>query len=1081
MKKNKLNLFQKCFLLLFISCTLVAFAEDKAGLNMQRAVTGTVTGDDGVPLPGVNVLVKGTQIGASTDFDGNYTIEVPNNSSVLVFSYIGFVNEEVLVGTRSSIDIILQIEATSLEQIVVIGYGQQRRAELVGAVSTVQAENIEVQQVNTFEQALIGQVSGVQFRENGAPDGGPQLTIRGVSTFGNNNPLYVVDGFPLGTNAGDQQDNYILNSINPADIESISILKDAASKSIYGSRASNGVVIITTKKGKKNTSPVITFGTNVGVQSVPEYEAPDVLNAQELYQYQLEFYDDSDAAGVPLGGLQQNQRAFLQGLDDIGPDNDWWDLITRDAIVRNYNVGVTGGGERSRYSFSLAHQDREGTLINSDFRRYTLNFNFNTEITEKLRLGLNFAPSRSIATGTGTNSNAGNFQIFSGPALAAWTDPTAPLFDDEGNLTTVTQGNLIFRSRNANPVAQLQLREAERRSDLVRIGNFIEWDLIPGLTAKTFYSLQWIDRRNTSFVPSSLPGGALVANPLGTQQASARVTELNAVNWIWENTLRYSKKFGHNQRHSVNLLAGYTMEKRESTSTNINSSNLVDEEIRIPSSANSVDPTDFTGSASPEANALITYLGRLNYNYDDRYFLTASIRRDGSSKFGTDTRYGNFPAFGVAWRISNEAFFEPLKNVISEFKLEGGYGVSGNNSNIGNFTYQGRVQIQSPDFGVDYLFGDSNAPGAAVRGLPNLEAKWEETEETNFGVDLGFFKNRILISADYYDTRSVDFLFDQPLPITSGFNGVRANLGEIQNKGIELELTTRIIDKPNFTWTASFNYTANENEVIDIPQEQGFFFPGNSNVSGINITEIREGQPIGLFRGLKVTGLFTQEDLDDPNVARYPGAIVGSLKFEDVPTIDTDGDGVFDQADGVLNNADATIIGDSNPDFIFGFSTRLNYKNIDLNITADGAVGQQVFVASNQYLGNQDDGQFNIERAFLDRWRPGDDPRTRTVPGTGSVQSRQFFRRPNSFFIQDADYMWIRNITLGYRLKGEFFDDKFNSARVYVSAQNPFLFTEYEFGRPTVNRGQDNAAVRNVDNGSYPISRTISIGLDVTF
>ncbi len=1089
MKKSKQKFLRLLFLLLCMSLTWTGYSIERETLNLQRKVTGTVVASDGVPLPGVNISVKGTQIGASTDFDGMYTIQIPDDTSILVFSYIGFVNQEVTVGNKNKIDITLQEEATSLEQIVVIGYGQQRRAELIGAVSTVQAEEIENQQVNTFEQALIGQVSGVQFRENGAPDGGPQLTIRGVSTFGNNNPLYVVDGFPFGTNAGDQQDNYILNSINPNDIESISVLKDAASKAIYGSRASNGVIIITTKKGKKNAAPLITFSTNVGIQSIPEYEEPDVITAKGLANYTLEVFEDQQAAGFNLGGLQQGARDNINAAlaaGELETGNNWFDLITRDALVKNYNIGISGGGERSRYATSIAYQDREGTILNTSFKRYSLNFNFDTDITDNLKLGLNFAPSRSTAAGGGIVSGSGNSRFYSALALSHWMDPSAPLYDEEGRLTGSITGVSLFRSRNANPLTYVTEREADRRSDLIRIGTFLEWELLPGLKAKTFGSLQTIDRRNVGFTPARLPGNNINASPLGSQRNTAGVFELNALNWVLENTLSYSKRFGSNQRHNLKLLAGFTAERRETTTTTINSSELVDPEIQLPGSGNSQDPEDFTGGSNYEGQALTSLIGRLDYNFDDRYFVTASIRRDGSSKFGDDNQYGNFPAFGAAWRVSNESFFEPIKNIISELKFEGGYGISGNNSNIGNYTYRGRVGVQNPNLNVDYAFGDSNAPGAAVTGLPNQDVGWEETRETNFGVDLGFFRNRVLFSADYYDIKSIDFLFPQNLPATSGFGTVVANQGEIQNQGYELELTARIIEKPDFNWSISVNYTANENEVIDLPQESGFFFPDGSGISRvdgqlINITEIREGQPLGLFRGFNVTGLFTQEDLNNPDVPKYPGAVVGSLKFDDVPTIDTDGDGKPDQADGELRPNDLTIIGDPNPDFVFGFSTRLNYKNIDLSITGDGAVGQDVLLGQNQYLWNQDDGQFNIDQRLLDRYRPGDDPSTKVIPGTGSFRSRQFFRAPNSLWVQGADYLWIRNITLGYRLQGDLFNNKFRSARVYVSAQNPFLFTEYEYGSPTVNRSADNAAVRNVDNGAYPISRTISLGVDVTF
>ncbi|MFD0861416.1 SusC/RagA family TonB-linked outer membrane protein [Sungkyunkwania multivorans] len=1079
MRNLQFKQFKKTGLWLLVLSFIFVTHQIKANTDQDRIISGTVISEEGTPLPGVNVIVRGTRIGQTSDFDGNYRINVPVNAEILVFSYIGFQTQEVTIGTQTVINITMKPDATNLDEVVVIGYGERKREELVGAVSTVQSTTIENQQVPTFEQALIGQVSGVQFRDGGAPDGGPQVIVRGLSTFGNNNPLYVIDGFPIGTNAGVQRDNYLLNSINPADIESVSVLKDAASKAIYGSRASNGVIIITTKKGRRNRKPVITMSTNVGFQNVPEYEAPPVLNAAELAQYTLEYFEDQEAAGSPLGGLQQNQRAFLLGTNDYGEDNDWFDLITRTGYVQNYNIAVSGGSERSRYSVSLAMQDREGIIINSSFTRYSLNFNFDTQISDKLRYGLNFAPTKSIATGGRTDSAAGNFRIFNAVALSAWTDPTAPLRDEDGRLTAVADGNLIFRSRNQNPVTLMTERIDERRSDILRLGTFLEYTIVPGLRAKTFGSVQLVDRRNNSFTPSRFPGSSLFASLDGTGRATANVFELNNLNMVWENTLNYRKAFGQNDEHQIDLLAGFNMEKRQSSTTTANSANLVDENIKLPSANNSVEPQDFTGGSATEANGIISIIGRADYNYDQRYYFTSTWRRDGSSKFGRDSRYADFISGGLAWRISNESFFESLKPTFSEFRIEGGYGLSGNNSNIGNYTAQGAIAQ-----GNDYNFDGVNAPGANVSILPNRQARWEESKEINFGVDLGFFNNRVFLTADYYDYTSIDFLFSQPLPRTSGFGSIVSNLGEIQNKGIELELTTRIIEKKDFRWTASINYTRNRNEVIDVPQEDNAFFPGGSDLSGGNITEVREGQPLGQFRGLKVTGLFTQEDLDNPDQPKYRNAsqtIVGSLKWEDVPTIDTDGDGIPDQADGVLDFADVTTIGDSNPNFIFGFNTRINYKNFDLTITGDGAVGQQVLLAQNQYLWNQDDGQFNIDRVLLERYRPGDDPRTKVIPGTGSRFSRQAFRRTNSLHIQDADYLWVRNITLGYRLRGDKFNNAFDSVRIYFSAQNPFLFTEYDYGAPTVNRAADNAIVRNVDNGAYPIATTVSLGFDITF
>ncbi len=1057
-----------------ISVKLEKRAEQKKLRIPQRTVSGTIADQEGVPLPGVNVLVKGTQIGASTDFDGNYAIQVPNDTSVLVFSYVGFVNQEVTVGTRNTINIALQEEATSLEQIVVIGYGQRRRADLVGSVSTVQAENIGNQQVNTIEQALIGQVAGVQFRDNGAPDGGPNIVVRGLASLGNNTPLYVVDGFPIGNNVGSQRDNFALSAIDPNDVQSISILKDASAKAIYGARASNGVIIITTKKGKRGAKPVITFSSNVGIQSIPEYEKPDVLNATELAQFTLNALEDQEAAGRALGGLQQNARTRITGLLEsgaLGEGNDWFDLISRDGIVQNYSIGITGGGENSRYSVTTSLQNREGTLINTSIKRFYVNANLDINIKENLKFGFNVNPTQTFATGGRTDGAAANFDVYNAVTLSAWTDPTAPVFEDNGRLTGVTQGDLIYRSENINPVTLLTERKDERLTRRLRMGTFLEWEFLPGLSFKTDGSFQYTDRRFETFTPSRFPPNQLNVDVDGSGIARSDVRTQGGLSWLFANTLNYKKIIGN---HKIDLLAGYTLEKREGVSQRSISRNVVDENILLPRSNNTFSPEDFEGRASTDGNSLESLIGRIDYSFDDRYYITATVRRDGSSRFGVDTRYGNFWALGGAWRVSSESFFEPLQNIFSDFKIDAGFGISGNNT-IGNYEAQGSISVDN------YTFGGSNAPGVFPNQVPNVLAEWEESEETNIGVDLGFFNNRIYISADYYDITSKGFLARVPLPSTSGFGGVSDNTGEINNKGFEIDLSLKLIDKKDFQWTANFNFSKNENEVIDLVQERGFFFPSNSSSAGINITEVREGQSIGLFRGYNVTGLFTQDDLDNPEVAKYPGAIVGSIKFEDIPTIDTDGDGIPDEADGVLRDNDVTIIGDANPDFVYGFSSRVNYKDLDFSVTLDGAQGGDVLFAQGQALLNQQDGRFNVERVLLDQFRPGDDPTTKTIPGSGSTNSRLYFRRSNTLNVQDASYLWVRNITLGYTLKGDAFKRYFKNARIYASVQNPFLITGYDYGSPTTNRAGDNALVRNVDYGAYPISRTYTMGVNVTF
>ena len=511
------------------------------------------------------------------------------------------------------------------------------------------------------------------------------------------------------------------------------------------------------------------------------------------------------------------------------------------------------------------------------------------------------------------------------------------------------------------------------------------------------------------------------------------------------------------------------MEDRRGENTIINAVDIVDTSIRIPNSDN-VNPNNinnFTGRGEYNANTLVSLIGRIVYSYMDRYYLTGTIRRDGSSRFGVDTRYGNIPSIAGAWRVSNEAFFGN-EGAISDLKVEAGYGISGSNANVGNYQAQGRINPQNPSAArPDFVFGGEFAAGSAVTALPNSQLTWEESQEINFGVDIGFLRDRFYLSADYYDIETAGFLSNLPLPRTSGFENIITNLGSIQNRGVEIELSIRnVLNTENLVWDAKFNFTRNRSKVLELAAESGFIRPG---VIARAFTETAVGEEVGLYRGFNVTGLFTQAEIDDPDVPKYPGAVEGSLKYED------------GNEDGSLGDAeDFVIIGNPNPDFTYGMVHTLRYNNFDLNVVFVGAVGQQIFNGFNQFNGNQD-GNFNLTRDQLERWRPGQDPNSAVVPGTASPVSRQRFRQPNSLFVEDADYLWVRNITLGYNLSGEVVDNFFKNARIYTSIQNPFLITNYENGNPEINRSGDTALVRNVNYGSYPISRVFTVGIDVTF
>ncbi len=1030
-------------------------------VTQEQLITGTVTDKEGVPLSGANIVEKGTVNGVNADFDGNFSLTLTTQDPVLVISYIGFATQEVTVGDQTEIIVQLKESASNLEEVVIIGYGSRKREDLIGAVSTVQNEDIAKLPINSVESSLSGQVSGVQLRQNGAPGSGPEVLIRGIaSTGGNNAPLYVLDGVPLG-NLNSQRDNFVLSSIDPASVESISVLKDASAKAIYGSRASNGVIVITTKRGKIG-KPTISFETSTGFQTVPDFERPNVMNAEELRRFRIELFQDKFTA---TGILEPNEITDLDrliGLGDLGEGTDWFDEITRSAPITEYNIGVNGGTENVRYNISSNYTNQDGTLINTNFKRYSIRANMDIDISDRLRTGLNLAPTQTLANGGRTDAGNENFNIFSAIPLSRWSDPSAPVFREDGTLTNLAQGELID-FYNVNPVYLLTGRDGLRRTNQLLASSYLEFDIAKGLTAKTFGSVQYTDRRTTTFEPSDFPGsGALTPNAQGTREATAGITENTNFNWVWENTLRYSKTF--NEAHTIDVLAGFTMERRRFDNTIINARNLIDESIRIPNFGN-VDPEDpegFTGRGEAGQNSLVSLIGRVDYSFKNRYYVTGTVRRDGSSKFGADTRYANFPSVALAWRISNEPFWEGIKDVVSEFKLEGGYGISGSNVNIGNFQSQGQINS-----GPDYIFDGSLAPGRAVSTLPNTLLTWEEAKETNFGLDLGLLNDRIYLGIDYYNIETEGFLAGLPLPTTSGFSSILSNLGSIQNRGFEVELSLKnVLGGKDFQWDANLNFSKNRSKVLDLAAEAGFIRPG---VIARAFTETKIGEEVGLYRGFKVTGLFTQAEIDDPDVPKYPGAVEGSLKYED-----GNGDGVLGDQEDFL------IVGNPNADFNYGMVHNFRYKALDLSMIFAGSVGQQIFDGTKQYNGNQD-GVFNVDRNQLERWRPGQDPNTAIIPGTASPQSRAKYRLPNSLSVDDADYLWVRNITLGYTLRGDKIGNAFKNARLYTSIQNPFLFTEYKRGNPEVNRSGDTALVRNVNYGAYPISRIVTLGVNVTF
>jgi TonB-dependent starch-binding outer membrane protein SusC len=1032
---------------------LVCFCVYAGSVFAQRTVSGKVLDETNQPLPGASVQIKGTNQGTITDLNGAYSVQATNDQ-VLVFSFIGYKPQEALVGTQSSINVTLATDVSTLDEVVVIGYGETQKSELVGAVSQIASRQIVEMPVTTLEQTLSGQVSGVQLRQNGQPGGGPEVLIRGITSIGaGNGPLYVVDGFPLG-NVNSQNDNNILSSISPSEIESISILKDATSKAIYGSRAAAGIVMITTKRGKLG-KPIISFTSSAGIQTIPEYEKPNVLNAQELAQFQRERLEDNIRVLQGREPVEADIPAAYRNPEEYGAGTDWFDELTRPALMQQYNLSVEGGSDNVKYALSMGYFNQDGTIIDTGFKRYSFRSNVDAKITNKIRAGLNIAPMYALRDTGPTEPGNSGFSVYGAITSSFWADPSAPVQNPDGTLATTTFGDLLpfFTS---SPVAQMKLTYNHARTLQVLMGGYIEVEFIKGLVGKSTISTQINDRRTEGFRPSILPQNSLTPNLTGSGVATASLREVSDQNIINENTLTYRKAFGN---HSIIALAGFTLEKRESGTTTISAQNIVDENFLLPNSDNVAkdNVANFTGNGAFEENALVSVLARLNYVFKEKYYLTGAFRRDGSSRFAQGLRYANFPAVAAAWRISNEDFFSQssIAKIFTDLKLEVGFGVTGNNS-IGNYQSQGQIANNN------YVFGGVEQFGQSVASVPNSLLTWEQTEQLDAGLDFGLF-NKVTASVDFYNSVSRGFITNLAIPRTTGFGEILTNAGSLQNRGVEVEIGTKGLVKTKFTYDVGVNFTVNRNKVLEIDNT---IFRGAAG-NGTNFTVTRAGNPIGLFQGMQITGLFTQEQIDDPTVPKYPGAVVGSLNY-----VDGDGDGTLELGQ------DYVVIGNPHPDFLFGMTHNLTYKNFDFRVVLAGAVGQQIFELRKE-INKNFDGVFNLDREVLNRYRPGDDPTTKTIPTTVSGTDR--WRAPNSNSVKDASYMFVRNITLGYNLNGAQVNNRIKRARIYTSIQNPFLISDYKNGNPEVNRSADDSLVRNVNQGSYPIAITYNLGLNVTF
>jgi len=988
-------------------------------LAQQKIISGIVTGTDKDPLPGVTIIEKGTTNGTVSDSDGNYSITVSNENAVLVYSSIGMTPQEVRTTGKSLVNILLSEDAIALNEVVAIGYGTMKKRDLTGAITQVKNDVI-FNKPNANPAALLGgKAAGVQIVSNtGTPGGGVSVRIRGNTSFNaGNDPLYIIDGVPSGD----------ITTINSNDIESIEVLKDASASAIYGARAANGVVILTTKRGKSG-KPVYEFNAYYGIQQVTK--KIEYLNAEEQYQMTLKGIESYNRNN-PTNNIIRPQTE----LDHkAGYDTNWQDEIFRTAPVQNYDFSILKGGDDLKLAFGLNYFDQEGIVISTGYKRLSGRFNFDLNISKKARIGA----SVNVARETRDKVPDGIQDATSVVGNAMRKLPYEPIYEPDGSYA--------LRER-ANPVAQA--RESHIFDHFTKgLGNvYFEFDLIDNLTFRTMEAVDYRDTKYEFFKPSYIQGGT--ARP-------ANFSNGEYITWLTENTLTYSNIF--QKIHRLTALIGYSVqESKDYTTGGAGQQGSSDVIPTLNASAQKTNATSYKTSWG-----ISSLFGRVNYSLMDRYLLTFNLRRDGSSRFGEDKRYAIFPAGSVGWRISEEPFFHNIP-YINDLKVRGSIGRTGN-QNISNYAARG---IYSS--GANY----ANSPGVYSGNFPNNELTWETTDQYDVGIDFSLFNSRIMLAADVYLKKTTGLLFNVPVPSTTGYSNSLQNLGKIQNKGLEISINADVIKTNDFIWSSDFNISFNRNKVLELPNNARIittYSQASFTDPSYFITE--EGQPMGLFYGLKWTGEVypTNEDAL-AHITEVTGKkpLGGNYKYEDI----SGSDGVPDKK--ITLDHDRQVIGNPHPKYTGGWNNSFRYRGFDLLVSMQFSYGNSIYNENRRMSGRFAYNAYTKD--FLDAWTtPGQITKVHKVYPT--TDDDQF----SSVFIEDGSYLKVKDLTLGYTLPTQLTSRiKLSNLRVYVSTYNLLTFTKYKGFDPDVNSQSSNVLTSGCDSGTFPQMRSIIFGANIRF
>lgn len=990
-------------------------------------ITGRVlAAEDSEPLPGVSILVNGTSRGTVTNMDGEFAIQA-SSGETLTISFIGFETREVAVtGGQTSYEIIMEPSIGDLGEVVVVGYGSQRKADITSAVSVVNMENIGEVPTTNVSRLLQGQAAGVQVRQNsGRPGEEMEVTIRGIGSLGaGSQPLYVVDGFPVGTSLG--------QNLNPADIESMTVLKDAASTAIYGARGSNGVILITTKSAKEGTVN-LDFVVNQGIQNVPDGRRTKMMSGPEFAQFKNDSFVDRIRYFEQREPAQEEIPMEFRFPEQTTISTDWFEeIMNQNARFQNYNATLSAGKGDIRSLVSVGYINQEGAVIETGFERFNVRANIDGKINDFISMGWNIAASHSREDYASTDGRS----ALIGRSL--WADPRYPVYNEDGSFNDFIGGTHgVFGT--ANVVQELKEMERTRNENNLLTNGYLEFSFLKNFKFRTSVNAILENTEQKEFRPSTLAGTGF--NQAPPREATLYQRRNEILNISADQLLSYNKILGN---HRVEGLVGFSAQEETFKYLQGNGNEFANDEVRYLSAA--IRQVSTSGEADW---SLLAYFARANYSFNDRYLFSASFRREGSSRFGANNKWGNFPAFSAGWRISEESFM-PQTNWITDLKLRASYGITGNNA-IGNYSSLSNMRISN------YVLGGSIANGQVLANFANANLGWEQSQQTDIGLDLAMFDNRLIFTAEYYNRLTDNMLLSVEMPVISGFTQSLDNVGQVQNRGLELALDYRTrINQLNLR--SNLNLTINRNKVLEIRGENDEIWSGGF-YSTYNVSKV--GRPLAMLHGFRMMGIFDTED----EIEAWPtqdGAIPGTYKYFDA---NGDGEISYDQQDMIE-------IGNPHPAYVLGFTLGGDYRNFDFNFMFTGAFDYDVFRNIEATTMNMD-GVFNILQSGVNRWRSAENP----GDGRGATTNTwKWQRESNSRYVYDASHVWLRNITLGYSVPE---NPVIPNARVFFSAENPFLFTSFPGTNPEINRrGGINIGV---DDEAYPMPRTFTLGATIRF